>query len=467
MYRWRFIISVYSIVGCILGNSFNFFVLISFFSILCLFSAQPVAHHNTSMTEPIYRFSTSRDQPYATHLLVYMAQKLKGETCRQLDFVTKTSLGGFSIWDYDAADNETEPYSFELGEGVHPVWYEDCLLSVGVTLAVAEDLKKIVVYKRFNGVSVNKQISVSGAKNKAQMLRLLGEASAYVAGLMRLEEDGQRRVVNFVFDANERHFVRLGYLQSRDQRSLFLKVGEKEKLFETVGDFLNSRADYERCSVPYKLNLLLHGIPGSGKTSVIKALASRFSLNIAIIPFSPKLTDDALANALMKASSMGCRLIALEDIDCIFEQRKPNDVAAASLTLSGLLNCMDGMLRGSANGLIMLLTANMVSQIDEAVLRTARVDCTLEFTHADMYQTRNCFDFFSGTFGYEFTEEEWNVFWDSISCQQFTTAMLQQFFFHARKDRAAFLDIERFKRLIRTTGKEAILSKDRKGWFYS
>ena len=62
-------------------------------------------------------------------------------------------------------------------------------------------------------------------------------------------------------------------------------------------------------------------------------------------------------------------------MDCLFEHtRKLHDSAKTRLTLSGLLNCMDGLLRGGSDGLIMILTANMTSEINEAMLRTASVD---------------------------------------------------------------------------------------------
>ena len=110
----------------------------------------------------------------------------------------------------------------------------------------------------------------------------------------------------------------------------------------------------------------------------------------------------------MHAAQLNCRLIALEDVDCLFEHtRKPHDTAKTRLTLSGLLNCMDGLLRGGADGLIMILTANMTNEIDEAMLRTARVDLSLAFTHADRFQARACFVFYSSVLGWEHTEEEW------------------------------------------------------------
>ena len=102
----------------------------------------------------------------------------------------------------------------------------------------------------------------------------------------------------------------------------------------------------------------------------------------------------------MRASQLDCRLIALEDVDCLFEHtRKPHDSAKTLLTLSGLLNGMDGLLRGGADGLIMFLTANTTSEIDEGTLRTARVDLSLAFTHADRFQANACFMFYSSVLG--------------------------------------------------------------------
>lgn len=408
--------------------------------------------------QPVYCFSTVRDQPYASHLLVYMAQKLRGDECGRLDFVSAVRLGGNARWDYEEEDDEPYVHSFELGEGVHSVWYEDAQLAVSVSIAASDDIKMVLKYSSYtSGASLSKQVSIAGVKSYEQLQRLLREATAFAGSLLRQDLCPKRRVTHSMYVAETRQFNKLGQLRHRDERSLFLKEGEMDSLFNLVDGFLKSKEDYERCSVPYKLNLLLYGVPGSGKTTVIKALASRFGLDVAVIPFSPKLTDDSLAHGLTIAGCNGSRIVALEDVDCAFDKRrKPNDSSAASLTLSGLLNCMDGMLRDSSKGLIMILTANTTDCIDKAVLRTARVDYVLEFTHADKYQARSCFEFYSDIFGHSFTEEEWDAFWDSISCHHFTTALLQQFFFQARRDRDQFLDAERFKRLVRSAGKEGM-----------
>ena len=199
----------------------------------------------------------------------------------------------------------------------------------------------------------------------------------------------ERRVANFVYYPENDIFAKKGYLQHRTKESLFLKQGKVDLIFNTIDDFLHSKAEYQRCTMQYKLNILLHGIPGSGKTSVITTVASHFGLNVAIIPFTSELADDTLAKGLMRASQLNCRPIALEDVDCLFKHtRKPHDSAQTLLTLLGLLNYMDGLLCGGSDGLIMILTASMTSEMDEAMLRTARVDLSLAFTHADRFQAR-------------------------------------------------------------------------------
>ena len=134
------------------------------------------------------------------------------------------------------------------------------------------------------------------------MKRLLSDAFKHSASILRQDKEKQR-VANFVYncDAENDFFEKMGYLQHRTKESLFLKEGEVDTIFNNKDNFLHSKAEYQRCAVQYKLNFLLHCIPGSGKTSVITTVASHFGLNVAIIPFTSELADDTVANGLMRA----------------------------------------------------------------------------------------------------------------------------------------------------------------------
>ena len=185
--------------------------------------------------------------------------------------------------------------------------------------------------------------------------------------------------------------------RKRPIESVILDKGVKESILTDVTDFLASGKWYYDRGIPYRRGYLLHGPPGSGKSSFIQALAGNLDYNIAILNLSERgLTDDRLNHLLTIIPRR--TLVLLEDADAAFSNRRvqtdSDGYRGANVTFSGLLNALDGV--ASAEERILFLTTNHVSRLDSALIRPGRVDMTIRLGEATRWQAGMLWDRFYG-----------------------------------------------------------------------
>lgn len=148
---------------------------------------------------------------------------------------------------------------------------------------------------------------------------------------------------------------------------------------------------------------MLHGVPGSGKTSVIHGLAGALNLDIYVISLAKRGLDDTVLNELI--CDLPARCIALmEDIDAAFTHSVSRDPKSdktttvdsggessghAGVTLSGLLGAIDGV--AAQEGRLLFATTNKYKVLDPALCRPGRMDIHVEFGLASQYQAEQLF----------------------------------------------------------------------------
>ena len=185
--------------------------------------------------------------------------------------------------------------------------------------------------------------------------------------------------------------------RKRPLDSVVLDRGIKEKIVADVKDFLGSGKWYFDRGIPYRRGYLLHGPPGSGKSSFIQALAGELDYNISILNLSERgLTDDRLNHLLTNIPTR--TIVLLEDVDAAFANRRVQTDAdgyrGANVTFSGLLNALDGV--ASAEERLIFLTTNHVDRLDEALIRPGRVDMSVRLGDASRWQVGQLWDRFYG-----------------------------------------------------------------------
>ena len=210
----------------------------------------------------------------------------------------------------------------------------------------------------------------------------------------------------------------LSKLPKRDMNTIYLSNNDKEKIINDISNFKKSKSKYNELGIPWKRNYLLEGPPGTGKSSLIFALASKFDMNIHIINLGPKVDDSVFMSAV--SSLPNNTILLLEDIDALFVDRKLNDSNKSMVSFSGILNVLDGMAR--KNGLITFMTTNYINRLDKALIRPSRVDMILKFKEATKEQIGQMFNKFFPD------RKDFDNVYDRISYLKCSICAIQKFF---------------------------------------
>jgi chaperone BCS1 len=218
----------------------------------------------------------------------------------------------------------------------------------------------------------------------------------------------------------------------RNIDTIYLKEGQRGKIVEDVEKFFSdeTRSTYLSFGIPYKNITLIHGPPGTGKTSIIRSIASELDCDLYVLPITKDMLDINLVDAFTQIDNMDGtddrkRIIVIEDIDTLFEERKAGD-KNNGITLQCFLNCMDGFT--CIEGTMLFVTANRPEVLDFALIRSCRIDNKIELSYADKYQTEKMFTTFLPN-----QKDKFKDFYDQIKHKEYTTAMLQEFLFYNRE----------------------------------
>jgi ATP-dependent Zn protease len=202
--------------------------------------------------------------------------------------------------------------------------------------------------------------------------------------LYRCYKDGKEEIskeYNFVHYENGHMFIQKKKIP---MSSVVTNNYVVEQVVDRVKEFMANEAEYVRLGTNYKLAILLHGPPGTGKSKAVSAIAAYLNRNIV-------LTEPSIITRYRTSSPEN--MYVIEELDTYFSKReedeqhddseqddkKTTDTAEKKFgnrMLGEFLCKLDGI--ATPHGLVVIMTTNHIERLDHALIRPGRMDMIIE-----------------------------------------------------------------------------------------
>ncbi|KAL3346798.1 hypothetical protein AABB24_025305 [Solanum stoloniferum] len=192
--------------------------------------------------------------------------------------------------------------------------------------------------------------------------------------------------------------------------TLAMDPKKKAEIINDLIAFSNGKDYYSKVGKAWKRGYLLYGPPGTGKSTMIAAIANYLNYDIYDLELTSVKDNSGLKKLLMETTSKS--IIVIEDIDCSIdltgkrkkkkkkekettsedqeedsdsstekEKESTENKESGKLTLSGLLNFIDGIWSACGQERIIIFTTNHKDKLDPALIRRGRMDMHIEMSY--------------------------------------------------------------------------------------
>lgn len=173
--------------------------------------------------------------------------------------------------------------------------------------------------------------------------------------------------------------------------TLALDPDIKTRVKDRLSTFKVDKDYYAHTGRAQKVGFLLHGPPGTGKSSFIAAVANFMHYDVYDLNLSAVSNDQNLRTLLADMSDKA--VVVVEDIDTadLPDRRGTSNIVGKGTkgkkdegpTLGGMLNFTDGLLSSSGSERIFIFTTNHPERLDAALTRPGRCDMHIQLSHCN------------------------------------------------------------------------------------
>ncbi|KAL5721710.1 hypothetical protein ACHQM5_005320 [Ranunculus cassubicifolius] len=173
---------------------------------------------------------------------------------------------------------------------------------------------------------------------------------------------------------------------------LAMDDAQKKMIMDDLDRFVERKDFYRRVGKAWKRGYLLYGPPGTGKSSLVAAMANYLNFNIYDLELTSLRGNSDFRRLLISTKNRS--IIVVEDIDRSVDFQNPlqmtpkiaivgegKQIDIQQMTLSGMLNFMDGLWSSCGDERIIIFTTNHKEKLNPALLRPGRMDVHIHMSY--------------------------------------------------------------------------------------
>jgi len=318
---------------------------------------------------------------------------------------------------YDKYANETKGCKMQDYDGLFDILIEE--LNHG---ELTDNFKDHAVYISFQNSNQpsNKEEDKKDISHKNIILRCKEKMKIledYVKHIIRTINSNKNRDLHMYKlkvtgnKKKERYisWVRNKFITNKTMENTIVTEQVKKLYYDDLNKFINDKDKYYKKGIPYKRGYLLHGEPGCGKTSLIKAVAHDLNLPIFMLDLSALLDNSELMAAMNELNyhinSDEPYLLVFEDLDRtkIFKYMTNDRYYGYEddgtntnhgITQDCILNILDGI--DECHGRITIITTNDVIKVKKfkSLIRPGRIDISINITYCTIDQIKRILQYY-------------------------------------------------------------------------
>ncbi|XP_038716257.1 AAA-ATPase ASD, mitochondrial-like [Tripterygium wilfordii] len=204
-----------------------------------------------------------------------------------------------------------------------------------------------------------------------------------------------------LYTNNSSHWSHVVFEHPATFQTVAMEAEAKNEIMDDLITFSQAEEFYARIGRAWKRGYLLFGPPGTGKSTMIAAMANLLNYDVYDLELTAVKDNTELRRLLIETSSKS--IIVIEDIDCSLDltgQRRKKkekeeeggvekeklgkeekESKPSQVTLSGLLNFIDGLWSACGGERLIVFTTNHVEKLDPALIRKGRMDNHIQLTY--------------------------------------------------------------------------------------